>query len=151
VAGFALNTISTIIKKPITTIAYIIRQPTTFLKRPSAIIFDTPARRALVIFIESDSAHRRLTLGEISHIMRYICSETTVRRTLIIKNLFRFIVLGRCTKIIRFGDFHLRYQERREGKLRREARLHPYTRCHAPSPKPRYPQGPRHNTTPLLS
>jgi hypothetical protein len=71
--------------------AYIARQPTTPPKRPSATIFNTPARRALVIFIKSDPAHRRLTLGEISHAMGYTCSEATIRRTLTIENLFRFV------------------------------------------------------------
>jgi hypothetical protein len=41
--------------------------------------------------------------------------------------------------------FPLKISRTKRRKLRREARLHPYTRCHAPSPQPRYPQRPRHN------
>jgi hypothetical protein len=36
--------------------------------------------------------HRRMTLGELSHAMRYTCSESTVRRALALENLFRFVV-----------------------------------------------------------
>jgi hypothetical protein len=71
--------------------AYIARQLTTPLKRPSATIFNTPARRTLIVFIKSDPAHRRLTLGEILYAMGYTCSEATVRRTLAMENLFRFV------------------------------------------------------------
>jgi Transposase len=55
------------------------------------LVFDTPERRALVLFIEADPAHRRLSLGELSHAMGYTCSETTVRRALAMENLFRYI------------------------------------------------------------
>jgi hypothetical protein len=91
VAGFTLEAIAGMIQKPISTIGYIARQPTTPPKRPLNVIFDTPARRALVLFIEADPAHRRLSLGELSHAMGYTCSESTVRRALAMENLFRFI------------------------------------------------------------
>jgi hypothetical protein len=67
IAGFTLDTIATMIRMPISTVSYLARQPTTPLKRSSNIIFDTPARRALVTFIESDPANRRLSIGEVSH------------------------------------------------------------------------------------
>src|ERR1700722_15272725 len=50
-------------------------------------------------------------------------------------------------KMILFGYSNRRYQERREGELRREARLHPYTRCYASSRNLANPQGPRHNNS----
>ena len=43
------------------------------------------------------------------------------------------ITVTASAKMILFGYSNRRYQERREGKLRREARLHPYTRCYASS------------------
>jgi hypothetical protein len=91
VAGFTLDRISAMIRKPISTIGDIARQPTTPPKCPLNHILDTPARRELVIFIQADPAHRRMTLGELSHAMGYTCSESTIRRALALKNLFPFV------------------------------------------------------------
>jgi hypothetical protein len=77
--------------KPIRTVSDICQISATPPKRLSNIIFYTPARRALVAFIESDPANRRLSIGEVSYQMRYTCSEATVRRALAMENLFRFI------------------------------------------------------------
>jgi hypothetical protein len=79
------------IRKPISTIRYIARYLTTPPKRPSDAIFDIPGRRALVLFIKANPAYRRMTLGEVSHVIGYTCSEATVRRALTMENLFRFI------------------------------------------------------------
>jgi len=57
------------------------------------------------------------------------------------------ITVTASARMILFGYSNRRYQERREGKLRREARLHPYTRCYASSRNLANPQGPRHNNS----
>ena len=75
--------------RPISTVGDIACQPTTPRRRLNHIL-DTPARRD-VIFIEAVPAHRRMTLGELSHAIGYTCSESTVRRALTLENLFRFI------------------------------------------------------------
>jgi hypothetical protein len=91
VAGFTLDRISTMVGRPISTVGDIARRPATPPRRRLNHILDTPARRELVIFIEADPAHRRMTLGELSHAMGYTRSESTVRRALALENLFRFI------------------------------------------------------------
>jgi hypothetical protein len=91
VAGFTLGRISAMVRKPISTISYIARQPTTPPRRRTTMILDTPARRELALFVQSDPAHRRMSLGELSHAMGYTCSESTVRRALAMENLFRYI------------------------------------------------------------
>lgn len=91
VAGFTLNTISKILQRPISTIGYIARRPITPIKRPISTIFDTPGRKALVLFIESDAAHRRLTLGELTHEMGYKYLESTLRRALTQENYSRYV------------------------------------------------------------
>jgi hypothetical protein len=73
------------------TLSDICQIPATPPKRLSNIIFNTPARRALVAFVESDPANRRLSIGEVLHQIEYTCSEATVRRALTMENLFRFI------------------------------------------------------------
>jgi hypothetical protein len=77
--------------RPISTVGDIARWLATPPRRRLNHILDRPARRELVIFIEADPAHRRMTLGELSHAIGYTCSESTVRRALTLENLFRFI------------------------------------------------------------
>jgi hypothetical protein len=64
---------------------------TTPLKRSLDTIFNILERRVLVLFIKADPIYRRIILGEVLYVIGYICSEATVRRALIIENLFRFI------------------------------------------------------------
>jgi hypothetical protein len=81
--GLTLGAISETVDKPITTVSYITRQPTTPKKHPAIRhFFDTHTRKDLIRWLVSDPHHRRFTAGEIKHARGYTCSETTLRRAL---------------------------------------------------------------------
>jgi hypothetical protein len=63
-AGFTLEAIAAKINKPIIIVGYITRNPITPVKRtPFKHIFDTPARKYLVCWLELNFMRRRFTYG----------------------------------------------------------------------------------------
>jgi hypothetical protein len=91
-AGFTLTAISEKVGKPVTTVSYIARNPTTPRKRAViGHIFNTPTRRDLIRWLLSNPTHRRFSIGEIKHARGYTCSDTTLRRALHLEGYFRFV------------------------------------------------------------
>jgi hypothetical protein len=90
-AGFTLTAISEKVGKPVTTVSYIARNPTTPRKRAViGHIFNTPIRRDLIRWLLSNPTHRRFSIGEIKQARGYTCSDTTLRRALYHEGYFRF-------------------------------------------------------------
>jgi hypothetical protein len=90
-AGFTLTAISEKVGKPVTTVSYIARNPTTPRKRAViGHIFNTPIRRDLIRWLLSNPTHRRFSIGEIKQARGYTCSDTTLRRALYLEGYFRF-------------------------------------------------------------
>jgi hypothetical protein len=83
-ADITLEAVAGKVNKPITTVSYIARNPITSVKRaPIKHIFDPPARKHLVRWLELNPIRRRFTYGQIIHILGFACSESIVRRALV--------------------------------------------------------------------